>query len=298
MLRPSPDPCDAGAAPSDAPLPERVARHYDLLDPYYRALWGEHLHHGLWERGDESIPEATGALLRRVAEEAGIARGSSVVDVGSGYGATARWLAETLGARVTAVTLSPVQHARAEASRHVEPAPEYLLGDFLGCELPAGSYDAALAVESLSHMDDLEGALAEVRRVLRPGGRFVACVWLAGDDVGRWRRRALLEPIVREGRLARLAPAATYRAALARCGLALESFEDLTTRVRRTWWICARRVAGRLLRDGEARRLVLAGREGTFAWSVARLALAYRVGAMRYGLFAARAPDATGTGAA
>src|SRR5205085_1479125 len=33
---------------------EAVARHYDELDHFYRNIWGEHVHHGLWRRGDES----------------------------------------------------------------------------------------------------------------------------------------------------------------------------------------------------------------------------------------------------
>lgn len=282
------------------PLAHRVARHYDILDPYYRTLWGEHLHHGLWVRGDESVAEATEALVRHVAVKAGIGRGARVVDVGSGYGATARWLARTLGAQVTAITLSPAQHAHALVAPAVSPAPDYRLGDFVESGLPSDAFDAGLAIESLSHVHELDALLAEVRRVLRPGGIFVACVWLAGSGIGRWRQGMLVEPIVREGCLARLAPAGFYGSALARAGLALESFEDLTLRVRRTWGICMRRVAGRLLTDRQARRLVWEGlregREGAFAGSVPRLALAYRMGALRYGVFAARAPSESGPG--
>jgi len=36
----------------------RVVEHYDVISPYYRALWGEHLHHGYWIRGDESKEQA------------------------------------------------------------------------------------------------------------------------------------------------------------------------------------------------------------------------------------------------
>jgi tocopherol O-methyltransferase len=30
---------------------ESVARHYDTLDRFYREIWGEHVHHGLWRGG-------------------------------------------------------------------------------------------------------------------------------------------------------------------------------------------------------------------------------------------------------
>lgn len=278
---------------ADEPLAARVARHYDVLDPYYRRLWGEHLHHGLWLRGDESVEQATLALVRRVAERAGIGPGATVVDVGSGYGATARLLATEWKARVTAVTLSSVQHARATRAPPVDPPPDYRLADFASSGLPSAAFDAAVAIESLSHVEDLDAALAEVRRVLRPGGRFVACLWLAGRTAGPLRRRFLVEPIVREGRLARLATEDTYRRAFDRAGLTVERVEDLTRQVRRTWWICTRRVAGRLARDREVRRLVAGGGEWSFARAVPRLLIAYRVGALRYGMLTATRPGHT-----
>jgi tocopherol O-methyltransferase len=268
-----------------------VARHYDHLDPYYRTLWGEHVHHGLWAPGVRTLPDATEALLRHVIDRARIREGSAVCDIGSGYGATARFLAREMATRVTAVTVSPVQHAAALAAPAVAPAPDYRLGDFLQSGLTSGSFDAAIAIESLSHMPDLDATLREVRRILRPGAPFVACVWLAGNDISGWRERHLLEPIRREGRLTRLATAGRVEAGLRDAGFIPESFEDLSREVRRTWSVVIARVLARLARDPEARRVVAAGGEAVFARTIARIWLAYRVGAMRYGVFTARVSE-------
>lgn len=46
-------------------------------------------------------------------------------------------------------------------------------GDFQALDLRDASYDCVFAVESLCHATDLPAAFAEVKRVLRPGGRFV-----------------------------------------------------------------------------------------------------------------------------
>jgi tocopherol O-methyltransferase len=277
---------------SDPPATADVARHYGDLDRYYRELWGEHVHHGLWERGDESPDEAVVALVRRVALEAGVTAGMEVCDVGSGYGATARHLARDPGARVTAITLSPAQHRVAleavEAFEGAEP-PRHLLGDWLDNDLADRSFDAVLALESTEHMVDLERALGEVHRVLRPGGRFVACVWLAREGAGPLARRWLLEPICREGRLARLTTATEYRHALGGAGLDLVAADDLSRAVRRTWGICIRRALARIARDREARRFVFDRRqpERVFARSLVRIWTAYHVGSLRYGLFTA-----------
>ena len=67
--------------------------------------------------------------------------------------------------------------------------------------------------------------------------------------------------------------------------------EDLSSRVGRTWAICRRRLALRLVRDGEARRVLL-GRDNPdrrFALSMVRIPLAYRTGAMKLALISATA---------
>ncbi|MBA2408238.1 MAG: hypothetical protein H0V62_00115, partial [Gammaproteobacteria bacterium] len=52
-----------------------VAAHYDELDLFYREIWGEHVHHGLWRGGNETPEQATLALVQRVAELARIVSG-------------------------------------------------------------------------------------------------------------------------------------------------------------------------------------------------------------------------------
>src|SRR5215213_3127174 len=72
---------------------DEVAAHYDDLDFFYRDVWGEHVHHGLWRSGKETREEAVRQLAELVAAEAQGAPGQSVCDIGCGYGATARLLA-------------------------------------------------------------------------------------------------------------------------------------------------------------------------------------------------------------
>src|SRR5580700_11417964 len=70
--------------------PSEVRSHYDELDPFYRELWGEHVHHGFWTTGTESPEIAARRLVELVAEKAQIKSGDLVLDIGCGYGAPAR----------------------------------------------------------------------------------------------------------------------------------------------------------------------------------------------------------------
>lgn len=268
-------------------------RHYDALDAFYREAWGEHVHHGLFDTGRKSVEAATDRLADRVIEAAELAPGNRVVDIGCGYGLTAHRAAVATGARVTGLTLSEAQAevARARAVPPGVPRPESVVRDWLTNGLPDAAFDAAWAIESTTHMPDRARVFAEVGRVLKPGGRFVLCVWLAADAPAPWQVRHLLEPICREGRLAGMGTMDENRAWIEAAGLQVERAEDWSRAVAPTWGIVARRVLRGLATDARWRRALLRG-EGVFALTVPRLILAYRTGAMRYGFVVARKPEA------
>jgi len=261
-----------------------VAGHYDELDQVYREIWGEHVHHGLWRTGQESVAEATDALSDLVAERLGARPGDHLADIGCGYGATAARFAKRLGVSVTGFTLSEEQ---ARVARARPGALTFHVRDWLANGMPNASFDHAYAIESTEHMADKAGLFREAARTLKPGGRFVVCAWLSEDLPSRWRVRHLLEPICREGRLAGMGTRGEYEAWAASAGLSTIGYEDLSREVRRTWSIVTRRVAGRVLTTARYRRLLMSRstRDRQFALSLPRLILAYRTGAMRYGVF-------------
>ena len=94
---------------------------------------------------------------------------SRVLEVGCGPGELAARIREEVGAEVVAIDISPrmVELAR---GRGVDAR----LGDV--CDLPfaAGEFDCAVAAWMLYHVPDVDAGLAELARVLRPGGRLVA----------------------------------------------------------------------------------------------------------------------------
>ena len=220
--------------PSRSIAASDVADHYDELDVFYREVWGEHVHHGLWRTGRESDVEAAEQLVTHLADTIALHRGERVVDIGAGYGATARLLAERYGADVTAFTVSRAQFDFASAKPPM-PGVRYLLRDWLRNDLPSESIDAAIAIESTEHMLDKAEAFAEAHRVLRPAGRLAVCAWIARERPSRWEERHLLEPICREGRLAGMGSEVEYRALLANSGFTEVRVEDLTVAGKRTW---------------------------------------------------------------
>jgi tocopherol O-methyltransferase len=260
-----------------------VADHYDELDPIYRRVWGEHVHHGLWVTGHETPAEAVEALVETVADRLRLVPGEACVDIGCGYGSTARQLASSRSVRVTGFTLSAEQAHY--AATHPVPDVDIQLRDWLANGLKDASANAAWAIESSEHMVDKPRFFAEAHRVLSPGGRFVICAWLAETDASGWKVRHLLEPICREGRLPSMGTREEYEAMATAAGFTIAGYEDVSRRVARTWTICAFRLLKALLVDPETRGLALRARNRIFVLSIPRLILAYRTGAMRYGIF-------------
>ncbi|MDQ6625557.1 MAG: class I SAM-dependent methyltransferase [Verrucomicrobiota bacterium] len=262
---------------------EAVASHYDELDHFYRDVWGDHVHHGLWLRGGETREEAVLQLANWVADRAGVAGGVRVCDIGCGYGATARVMAER-GAAVTGITISPAQCA---IGQRAGQNPKIVCGDWLRNEFASESFDAAIAIESSEHMPDLGAFFVQAARVLRRGGKLVVCAWLSAENPSRTAVRWLLEPICRAGRMPHLFTASEYETLAQRTGFQLEQAEDITRRVQPTWPAIVRRLIVKFATAPQYLRFLFKphAQNRVFALTILRIWIAYRVGAMRYGIF-------------
>ena len=205
-----------------------------------------------------------------------------------------RALAREYGAEVTALTISRAQYEHCLALDPGTANPTYRLLDWLTAGFEPASFDAVIAIESSEHMDNLESFFGQAVRVLKPAGRLIVCTWLSRDNPNSWERRLLLEPICREGRLRGMGSTAEYRELAQAAGLVPVCFQDVSRQVKRTWPICAWRVARGLVREPSYRQFLARGKSSNkiFALTLLRIWLAYELGSMRYGILTAVKPGA------
>ena len=130
-----------------------------------------------YERGRPSYPADAVATI---VDELGIGPGTTVLDLAAGTGKMTRLLVST-GAEVVAV--EPVAEMRARLVATV-PGVEVLDGTAEDIPLPDGSVDAVVVAQAF-HWFDTAAALAELARVLVPGGGL-ALVWNKRDDREPW----------------------------------------------------------------------------------------------------------------
>jgi ubiquinone/menaquinone biosynthesis C-methylase UbiE len=158
---------------SDTTVWDRLASCYGK--PFSQALWVR-----AW--GDQ-YPEdvapyssCTRELLDQIREEVQVHRDGTFGDLGCGAGGVGLWLAKTLHVRLEGIDCS---------SRAIEIALErvsewglagranFRVADFSGTDLDSASLDAAISIDALPFAVDVDAALTETRRILRPGGRLV-----------------------------------------------------------------------------------------------------------------------------
>jgi SAM-dependent methyltransferase len=131
-------------------------------------LWESHA--SWWQAGftEGADPEYAEQILPMAAHH--LTGATEVLDVGTGEGQIAR-LAVKRGAR-RVVGVDPTAAQVREARRRAQ-GPSYARAGAAALPFPAASFDAVVACLVFEHIDDVDGAIGEVARVLRPGGLFL-----------------------------------------------------------------------------------------------------------------------------
>jgi ubiquinone/menaquinone biosynthesis C-methylase UbiE len=106
--------------------------------------------------------------VQLILEYFGDLNGKRVLDVGCGKGRFARVLAE----RYPSASIAGFDLAEAML-RHVPAGVSACAGSMTALPFPAGAFDCVYATESLEHAVEIDLAVAEICRVVRPGGRIV-----------------------------------------------------------------------------------------------------------------------------
>lgn len=167
------------------------------------------------------------AATREIAARLAPGPGERLLDIGSGIGGPARWIAATFGVEVTGIDLTPEFCAAAEAlnaATGLAGRVHIIHGSALALPAPDASYDAAYSQNVIMNIADKPLFYREAFRVLRPGGRLALSNLCAGPAGEPW----FPVPWASTPDTSFLATPESMKADLAAAGFEIVDFRDVT----------------------------------------------------------------------
>lgn len=181
-------------------------------DEFYHSIWGgEDIHIGIYD-GKHSIKEASRQTVALMAEEINhLNEADRVLDIGSGYGGAARYLADIYGCHVDCLNLSTTENQR-NVEKNRKQGLDHLInvieGNFEDLPFESAQYDVVWSQDAMLHSNQKLSVFQEAYRVLKPGGIFIFTDPMQSDDCPEGVLDAVLERI----HLEEMGSMAKYRA--------------------------------------------------------------------------------------
>lgn len=156
---------------------EATKSYYDgPADEIYRRIWGENIHIGYFKHADETLPEAMKRSNEMMAKPVDLGPEHTVLDVGCGYGALARYLARNFGCSVVASNISDRElewGRELTAEQDLDDKVSFEWADFHELPYERGTFEYYWSQEAFLHAVDKSVVIDEAARVLKPGGQLV-----------------------------------------------------------------------------------------------------------------------------
>jgi ubiquinone/menaquinone biosynthesis C-methylase UbiE len=268
-----------------SPVVEVARSYYNSpdADTFYTTVWGgEDLHLGIYESSTDTIFRASRRTVDRMAElSRELKPGARVLDLGAGFGGSARHLAGQYGCHVVCLNLSEVENQRNREMNERAGLGERITvvdGSYQSLPFEADVFDVVWSQDAILHSDDRAQVLREANRVLRSGGQLVFTDPMQSDDCPA----GVLDPVLERIHLGSLGSPAFYQAMARELGMEATRVEDQSQNLIRHYAAVLRETERQesLLRDRGVSQEYLAnmkaglarwvdgGQRGWLAWAI------------------------------
>ena len=201
---------------------EATAENYydsDDADNFYEKVWGgEDIHIGIYDSPDINIRDASHKTVALMASQLRSANElTRVIDLGAGYGGSARYLARTFGCNVACLNVSERQNDRnrlLNKAQGLDNKIDVLHASFERIPQPDSSFDLVWSQDAFLHSGKRRKVLEEVDRILKPGGELIFTDPMQADDCPP----GVLQPVYDRLELDSIGSFAWYRQQLGQLG--------------------------------------------------------------------------------
>ena len=165
-------------------------------DEFYFKIWGgDHIHVGIYNHPKESIKDASPRIVQMMASKLNLKTNIKLLDLGSGYGGAARYLAKNFGFQVTCLNLSKTQNERNRGLNKKQNLDNLIIvveGNFEDIPFPEDSFDIVWSQDAIVHSANRELVVQEVVRVLNDSGEFIFTDLMQTNDCPK----SILKPVL------------------------------------------------------------------------------------------------------
>jgi len=211
-------------------------KHYNSKssDTFYDKVWGgEDIHVGLYENPDEDIFTASRRTIKKMVQKlkahnksVGTSGLGKVLDLGSGFGGAARYLASNYECHVTCIDISEkenLKNKKRNKSLGLETSIDVYHGSFEDLPFEDNSFDVLWSEEAILHSDNKTKVFEEAYRVLKEGGQFIFTDPMKMDDCPD----ELIKPVLERLDLKSLYSVNQYKELAKKVGLKVVEIDEM-----------------------------------------------------------------------
>jgi sarcosine/dimethylglycine N-methyltransferase len=219
---------DTETGPNYSNVVQTARTYYNSndADNFYAHIWGgEDIHIGLYKDDEESIFDASHRTVETMISMLNLQSHDNVLDIGAGYGGSARAITKSSGCQVDCLNLSEVQNKRNRELNHEQGLARRIHvidGSFEDIPAPANQYNVVWSQDSILHSGNRRLVLEEVSRVIRTGGHFIFTDPMQADDCPE----GVLQPVLDRIHLDSLGSVKFYREVAEELGFEFIEFVD------------------------------------------------------------------------
>lgn len=208
-------------------------------DLYY-AYWGEFFHLAIFGP-DESWQDYPTALERTHVRYFDAIRGRDshrILELATGGGAFAAWMAERTSGEVVGIDLSETQLSRAwsRVENGIPPNLRFTRQDIMLLHAwNEAPFDAAVCLDAACYLPDRDAGLRAIATRLERGARFLLVDWCRSDGATGLQEELILEPFYRAWGIAGMESVGGYERGFDRAGFNLVEIDDLSASVKPNW---------------------------------------------------------------
>jgi len=148
----------------------------DGVDRLYGRVWEDSIHFGIYQSETTDLEAAVVETKRQMAATALLTPCTKILEVASGWGATALYLARTHGAEITATNIEHdhlVSAAKLSKMADLERLISNAYADFHDLTFDVNQFDVWWCQEATVHAHGKRQVFREAQRVLKPGGCII-----------------------------------------------------------------------------------------------------------------------------